>query len=494
MNYIIPHKIMKNNLLFTSVTLLIIMFSFSCTGEKNKTYPADIEEKIKQVENNLGGWVLIEGDEPGNLAERMRQNNVKGLCIAVVNDYKIEWVRGYGWADEAEQRPVTASTLFQAASISKSLNGVGIMLLVQEKKIDLHTDINEYLKTWKFPYDSISGNKPVTVGALLSHTAGLTIHGFPGYEQGDTLPTLPEILDGIKPANTEAVRSMTAPDTFAIYSGGGVTISQLIATDVTNEPYDLFMQEKVLDPMGMSSSFYTQPPPASKKRLLATGYKVDGSEVAGKYHIYPEQAAAGLWTNPEDLCRYIIETQLSWEGKSSKILTPEFTRLRLTPVIDEAAYGVFVSKKEGATYFSHGGGNEGFTCLYTGDLEKGNGFAIMTNSDNGSLLEEIANSIATVYGWTGYYNPKIKSVVEVPEPVLNSYTGKYEVEGQVVNIKLDNGSLWLNAFGNLYWKMYFTSDTEAFMKEYRAGLVFVTDADGKVTGLKADGMMIPKVE
>ena len=343
---------MKRNFFITASAVLIIIISLSCSGGKNKKYSSDIEEKIKQVENNLEGWVRIQGAVPGNLQERMKEINMKGLCIAVVKDYRIDWIRGYGWADEAEKIPVTAKTLFQAASISKSLNGVGIMRLVQEKKIDLNTDINEYLTTWKFPYDSISKNKPITVAALLSHTAGLTIHGFPGYEQGDTIPTLLQILDGEKPANTQAVRSMTEPGTAVIYSGGGVTITQLLVTDITKEPYDLFMQKNVLDPLGMKNSFYTQPPPASKMKLLATGYKADGKEVRGKYHIYPEQAAAGLWTNPADLCKYIIETQLSWKGQSAKVLTPEYTKLRLTPVLQESAYGVFVSKNDSSTYIS----------------------------------------------------------------------------------------------------------------------------------------------
>ena len=131
-----------------------------------------------------------------------------------------------------------------------------------------------------------------------------------------------------------------------VYSGGEVTISQLIVMDVTNQSYDEFMQMNVLNPMDMKSSFFTQPPEKSKKKLLATGYKADGKEVEGKYHIYPEQAAAGLWTNPVDLCKYIIETVSSWNGQSDKVLTPQFTRLRLTPVMQDAATGVFVSKKE----------------------------------------------------------------------------------------------------------------------------------------------------
>jgi CubicO group peptidase (beta-lactamase class C family) len=267
----------------------MLFISALCLDAQNTKYPASIEEKIRLVENNLGDWVRTQNDVPWNLEQRMKHHNINGVSIAVVHDSKIEWARGYGWADVSEKRPVTEKTLFQAASISKSLNGVGVMKLVQDKKIDLHTDINQYLTSWKFPYDTVSKNKPITVAALLSHTAGLTIHGFPGYASGDSIPTLQQILDGQKPANTEAVRSFGEPGANAVYSGGGVTISQLIVMDVTHQPYDEFMQKNVLDPMGMTSSFYTQPPARSDSSLLATGYKADGTPVKGKYHIYPEQ-------------------------------------------------------------------------------------------------------------------------------------------------------------------------------------------------------------
>src|SRR6185312_2227606 len=154
--------------------------------------------------------------------------------------------------------------------------------LAQEGKLNLYTDINDYLKTWKFPYDSLSKGKKITIANLLSHTAGLTVHGFAGYEKGDSIPTISQILDGKKPANSAAVRSMYQPGLKFEYSGGGITISQLIVQDVTKQPYDKYMWENVLKPLGMTYSFYTQPPPSEKQNLLATGYYNDGKEVKGK--------------------------------------------------------------------------------------------------------------------------------------------------------------------------------------------------------------------
>jgi CubicO group peptidase (beta-lactamase class C family) len=255
----------------------------------------------------------------------------------------LEWAKGYGWADSAEKRPVTTETLFQAGSISKSLNSLGVLKLVQDRKLDLYTDINFYLKSWKFPYDSISKGKKITLINLLTHTAGLNVHGFPGYTVGDPIPTLPQVLDGLPPANTPAVRSVFEPGLRFQYSGGGTTISQMIVQDVTGQPYDEFMWKNVLQPLGMMNSSYSQPPSSSKQKQLASAYYADGKPVKGKYHIYPEQAAAGLWTNPTDLSKYIIETQLSMEERSSKVLKMEWARLRVTPYIDStAALGVFI--------------------------------------------------------------------------------------------------------------------------------------------------------
>jgi CubicO group peptidase (beta-lactamase class C family) len=480
----------------TKIILFLILFGTSLVSAQTKKNPDDIEEKIRLVENNLTGWVHTGNNDTWNLAERMKNLNIQGVSIAVIHNYQIEWARGYGFADRSENRPVTEMTLFQAASISKSLNSVGVLKLVQEKRLDLNSDINKYLITWKFPYDEKSNNKQITLTNLLSHTAGLTIHGFPGYVNGETLPTLPQILNGQKPANTDAVRSSTEPGKSVIYSGGGTTISQLIIMDVTHQPYDAFMKKNVLDSLGMTGSFYTQPPPENKMFLLATGYKANGQAVRGKYHIYPEQAAAGLWTNPSDLCRYIIETQLSYQGKSSKVLTPEMTRLRLTPVLEDAALGTFVNSRVTGSlkYFNHNGGNEGFTCTAIGCRDTGEGVVIMINSDNGSIIEEIANSVATVYNWKDYYLPEIKKVVAIDESVAARYPGKYDLDGTKITIKMSESGLKLNASGDLFWNVYFTSDSDFFVREFRGFLRFQTDRDNKVSGFNFNGKIVKKIE
>ena len=473
---------------YSLVILLLfqIIPILSINAQSNPAYSEEILKKIDQVEHNLAGWIQIK-DAPlmWTLQERMKFYNANGVSIAVIKDYKIEWAKGYGWADITEKRPVTVNTLFQAGSNSKSLNAIGVLKLVQEKKLDLYVDINNYLKTWKFPYDSLSKGKKITTANLLSHTAGLTIHGFPGYEVGSPIPTLPQILDGIKPANTNAVRSQFEPGLKVLYSGGGTTISQLLIQDITGEKYDVYMKKNVLDPIGMTNSFYTQPPPPAMQAFLATGYYNDGKVVKGNYHVYPEEAAAGLWTTPTDLAKYVIETQLSLQGKSSKPLTAEMTKLRLTPYIDKnTAFGTFITDKNGNKYFTHGGVDEGFVSQYVGSLEGGNGVVVMTNTYNTALYDEIINSVANVYGWKDFYKPVIKTVVTVSDTILASYVGQYQMAPtfNLTVIKTGN-QLQVEPTGQEIVKIYPESDTKFFLTIIDAQIDFLKDEKGVVTKL-----------
>ncbi|OFY39093.1 MAG: hypothetical protein A2X18_09375 [Bacteroidetes bacterium GWF2_40_14] len=476
-----------------SVSFFVIsaVFQASCLQAQTTTYSPEVEKHIQQVENNLTRWVQTQDTSNWKIKDRMAHYNMQGLSIAVINDYRIEWAKGYGWADSSEHRLVTPQTLFQAASLSKSLHGVAVFKLVQEKKLDLNTDINQYLTSWQFPYDSIAKNKIVTTANLLSHTAGLTIDGFPGYSRSDSLPSITQILDGKKPANTSAVRSKFEPGLKSAYSGGGYVISQLMLMDITHETYDAYMWNNVLKPMGMTNSFFSQPPPENKNQLLATGYS-EGKEVKGKYYLYPEQAAAGLWSTPSDLCKYVIETQRSYNGETGKIQSPEMTKLRLTPFMEGSpAYGVYIIEMGNTKYFTNDGGNEGFVCQYIGSLD-GKGVVIMANSDSWDIFQEIVYSVASVYNWKDYA-PVKKNVITVPDTSLYSFVGSYTRKGQQLTITKTNGNLFLH-FGDMVWKMHFTSDTEFFVFEVKTDFKFLSNTQGAITGFVFNGVEAIKTD
>jgi len=226
------------------------------------------------------------------------------------------------------------------------------------------------------------------------------------------------------------------------------------------------------------------------------GLDADGKEVIGKYHIYPEKAAAGLWTNPTDLCKYVIETQLSWKGESHKVLSPEMTMFRLTPVIDDAALGVFVNSRVTGSYkyFNHNGGNEGFLSTYYGCRDSGEGVVVMINSENWTIIDEIVNSVATVYNWKDFYLPEVKKAIDLPDTLIKKYVDKYQMGLRGFEIVTEAKGLGMKAAGDIPWILYFTSDSDFFVKENRGMVKFEFAPDGKVTGFITNGMKAKKTD
>lgn len=282
--------------LFCRLLILTLIFPIISFGQARP----DLDAEIKRVEQGLLPPVLIKGDPAWTIEERMKFYKVPGLSVAVIKDFKIHWARAYGVKDLETKEPVTVETLFQAGSISKSVNAMIVMKKVEQGKISLDANINDKLVSWKLPDNDFTAKKKVTLRNLLSHTAGTTVHGFPGYAIDEKVPTVPQVLNGEAPANTAPVRVDLEPGTRFRYSGGGTTITQLALTDIEKKPYPEIARETVLKPLKMTNSTYSQPLPASWRPKAATGYRRDGSEVKGKIHIYPEMAAAGLWTTPTD--------------------------------------------------------------------------------------------------------------------------------------------------------------------------------------------------
>ncbi|HZY36115.1 MAG TPA: serine hydrolase domain-containing protein [Mucilaginibacter sp.] len=476
---------MKKCILFCSLLNLVAAGAFS----------QSTAEKIKAVENNLGGWVKITDSAGWNIHNRMAYYHLNGLSIAVIDNYKIVWTRAYGWADTAEKRRVTTSTLFQPASVGKSIHAVATMKLVQDGKLDLNRDINDYLRSWKFPYDTASHGKKISTLELLSHMAGLSVHGFDGYKWGVPLPSVIQILNGQPPANNEAVRSVFEPGKRFEYSGGGYTISGLMDQDITGQPYAQYVAQTVFNPLRMKNSFFQSQLTEKEKSNLATGYRYDQQAIGCKYHIYPEEACgAALWSTPMDLAKFLIELQLSLNNKSNKILGAATINQMFTPQTKEGnALGFFMEKKGDEAYFHHDGLNEGFVADYTASLQGGKGVVIMANTDLAAYIditEEITNSVATVYNWKGFYTPAIKKEVKVADSVLKTYPGKYkfgEGSDQHVDIYLKNGKLWFHDSSSpLPWLMHFVNDTDFFMNE----IIFNTHSFTRDKNGKIDGFMI----
>jgi CubicO group peptidase (beta-lactamase class C family) len=337
--------------------------------------------------------------QTASLEHQMVQYAVPGVSVTVI-DGRLVWARGCGVREAGGLDSVTPQTLFQACSISKPVAAIGALRLVQQGLLDLDEDVNQYLRHWRVP-NNADGQPRITLRHLLSHTAGTTVHGFPGYGRDQPLPSLQQVLDGEAPANTEPVRVDLVPGAQFRYSGGGTSIVQQVMTDVTGQPFPALMAELVLRPLGMGSSTYAQPLPEQLWSQAASGHGADGAVVTGGWHNYPEMAAAGLWTTASDLARLVMAIQQLRSGEGDGFLRRDLVDQMLTSQCD-STYGIgFNLEAQGAALrFHHGGSNAGFKCYLLAYAERGQGAVVMTNGDEGLVLvKELLRAIAAEYGW-----------------------------------------------------------------------------------------------
>ena len=461
------------------ILLLVLVFSQGASGQSS------VQSRIDHVEKGLLSPVLIKGDPGWTIQERMKFYKVPGVSIAVINDYKVEWARSYGVKDVETNEPVTTETLFQAASISKPVAAMTALKRVEQGKIALDQNINDKLTSWKLPDNEFTAKRKVTLANLLSHTGGLTVHGFPGYAVGEKIPTAPQILDGAEPANTAAVRVDMEPGTKFRYSGGGTTIAQLAIMDIEKKPFPQIAQETVLGPLGMTNSTYSQPLPAETRKKAASGHRGNGKPVEGKIHVYPEMAPAGLWTTPTDLARFAIEVQLSLAGKSNKVLSKEMTTKMVTPFISgNVGMGFFIEKHGQATYFGHGGANEGFRSQLLVNRDKGYGAAVMVNSDNGEVINEIIRAIAKEYQWEDYL-PQPLEIVSVDPARLDAYTGRFLLSpDRVLTVTKENGKLYAEPTFSPKVELFALSESEFTRTDANVQYAFAKGEGGKVDSVK----------
>lgn len=380
--------------------------------EKPSTRPDSQAEHIRRIEQDVAVIALGKGEKPKHydLPGLMRLYNVPGISVAVFDDFRILWAKGYGVTESGGTNRVTTHTLFQAGDISKSVAAAGTLALIEQGKLSLDKNVNDELVSWKLPDNEFTMTEKVTLRRILSDTAGLTVQHFHGYAPADTdahipaepIPTIQQILDGDKPANNAPVRVDTVPDGIRFhYSDSSPTIEQLVVTDTLGKPFPQVMHDLVLSKVGLDESTFERPLPPAQMALAAVGTRSEGKSVIGKHHIYPELAAHGLWTTSTDLALFAIEIAKSAHGRSNKVLSQKMTQLMLTPQTNDGGQGVglgffFQDKNE----FGHDGANEGFQAMLWAYSDTGSGIAIMANSDYGiECAKFLAKAISREYGW-----------------------------------------------------------------------------------------------
>lgn len=376
-----------------------------------------------QMENGLTASVIFEGEPTPtySIADRMDKHNTPAVSIAYAKDGKIVWAETYG-------EDVDSSTLFQAASMSKAVASVGIVAYALENGIDLDDDVDAILPGVDLGEISPE-NTSISLRALLSHTAGATVGGFPGYAIDETVPSNLDVILGGENANTDAVVFNANPYSAFSYSGGGFQVAQAVIEAHSGKPFETVMDEYVLAPAGMTSSTFAPKTPGSSSQGIAVAHNGDGSPVKGGWHVYPEQAAAGLWTTPSEYTNFVFALLQKGDGETESSLSETVSAEVLTPVSEAYGLGIGIEDVDGRIRYRHGGSNRGYRCFFLAFPDTGEVFVLMTNSANGSVLGgEIIRSAAQVYGWPDSA-PKSVARVDLDNDQLDKFSGAYALPG-----------------------------------------------------------------
>jgi CubicO group peptidase (beta-lactamase class C family) len=457
------------------------------SARHNSSTPVTQATRIQSVENGLGPPVSIKGQSTGksNLRDRMRFYKVPAVSIAVINNWSIDWAQAYGVKEAGRDEKITTDTLFQAASISKVTTAMAALRMIQEGALSLDEDVNKKLVSWKVPETALTETQKVTVRRLLSHSAGITNSSVGTYLPDQSLPTIYEILAGNPKSNSKPVQVAFVPGSRWQYSGGGYTILQQLLIDVSHESFSKLLNRTVFVPLKMKHSFFQQPLSRELAQSAARGHDENEQVFSGGYRVFPEMAAAGLWTTPSDLALFAIEIQRSWKGESNKILSRENTQQMLTRQAGHWGLGVDLGIEGQATSFNHSGWNDGYRSFMVAFPETGQGAVVMTNGDGTGpqLVFEIIRSIANEYEWP-LYRTREHSVVQVDEKDRSAYLGEYQFSpGMKFIVTKNTGHLFLTAppLGNEPVELFPETNERFFVIVNDVTFTFVKDSSGSVT-------------
>lgn len=351
------------------------------------------------VEKKIEKELVCVKDQCASLQDRMKHYHVPGVSIAIIDQGKIVWGKGYGVQDLKTKQAVTTQTIFQACSISKPVSALAILQLIQNNELNLDKNINDILTSWHISKNKFSEKQPVTIRKLLNHTAGFATGRTPMMPLQNELPSTVQILNGEAPALSKKAELEFVPGSKWQYSGIGYTILQLILEEHYGQPFPLIMREHVLAPLQMNSSSFTYPVTVAMIPFIAHGYTEQGLPMADPWFNIADLAAGGLWTTSTDLAKFVIEIQQAHQSKG-KILDSQMVHEMLQPYRNHFGLGLRVGGEGRSKWFGHAGDNAGYKAVMIGFLESGQGAVVLTNSDAGwDLCLEILKHIGEIYHW-----------------------------------------------------------------------------------------------
>lgn len=342
----------------------------------------------------------------------MKKHRVPVVSIAIIDNGVLVYARAYSID---KKLTVTERSLLQSASIGKSVAAYGALLLVDQGKINLDENVNDYLTSWKIPDSPYTTQHKVTLRNILSMTSGLSVSGFAGHFVDDTLPTLKQILNGEPPAENKPIHVTFIPGSKYYYSGGSYEVLEQLVEDITGISFSKFMHNKVLMPIGMKNSQFIAVLPKSLWPETVPGFLSNGKRIPGKWKIIPALGAGGMWTTPTDLALFSMDVMQSFEGKHDEFISTELAHEMLTRQ-KNTDFGLgFVIDGCGKTLnFRKEGHNIGFYNWLIAFPYTKQGAIIMTNSENSvPLIKKIIREIAKQYKWPNHH-PIVDESRQIP--------------------------------------------------------------------------------
>ncbi len=360
-NYLLEKKWLK--------IVLSLLFSFLVLSSLMKVYPIKRFEKDANLEQFTD-----------HLNERfptiMKDYDIPGVSIALINDGSVVWKNAYGYADLETYREMKVDTYCRVQSISKPITSWGVMKLVEEGKVGLDVPIKSYIKSWPF-FDSKYSLDELTLRQLLSHTSGLPLGDVMRiYSPNEEIPSLRENLskEGIPFQSSGAF----------YYSNVGFNVLEMLIEDVTGLDYAEYMEKEVLTPLGMNNSSFNW----NKEMNVPTGYNLSGHEIP--VYVYPEKASGGLFATAEDIANFSIAGMPDYVAKEmvldkQSIRSMYQSNVNITGlynfVFDSYGLGYFIENlSDGKKAVAHGGQGTGIMSHLHIIPETGDGIVILTNS------------------------------------------------------------------------------------------------------------------
>ncbi len=384
-------------------TLLII----DSTSEETKNRLQRVNENI--LDFNFDARFSFTG-EKSTILEKMKQYNVPGVCIAVINNYELEWIKCFGVKDVRTGEPITLETLLEVGSTSKSFTAVTALSFVDKGLLKLDEDVNNKLTSWKIPDNEFTDKAKVSLKNILSHQSSINGPNGGFSSEPNSAPTLAQMFNGEKPSLSEPFTVNLTPGTSHAYSNYGYVLVQMLLEDIAKKSFPDVVDEYIFQPLGMENSSFKYPTEETKQRM-AVPHDQDGE--AKETGLQPTAyAQGGLITTALDLSKFYIDIMNTLRGDENCFFTQKIIEQMVTPALDldptkffgmtGQGLGMFIIDNGKNKFFTHPGTNwPGATCLPIICAETGQGAIIITNGIRGELLQsEIMNSIAREYGWT----------------------------------------------------------------------------------------------